>query len=97
MVLELLTQFGEDVNLPCYADGTALHALLNNSIQPPSGHGVMNGCIKFLALNDNGWDTKTQPARGSWLDLALAFQRRIPSEERLKRKMSGPFRPNAGT
>jgi hypothetical protein len=54
MVLKLLTQFGEDVNRPCYADGTVLHALLDNSIQPPSGYGAMNRFVKFLALIDNG-------------------------------------------
>lgn len=86
MVLKLLTQFGEDVNRPCYADGTVLHALLDISIQPPSCHGAMNRFVKFRALIDNGWDPNTKPARGSWLDLALAFQRSLPSKERLQRK-----------
>jgi hypothetical protein len=93
VVLELLTHFGEDVNRPCYAGGTVLHALLDNSIQPPLGHAAMNRGVKFLALIDNGWDPKTKPARGSWLDLALAFQRRLPSEERLQRKVSSSLRP----
>jgi hypothetical protein len=91
MVLKLLTQFGEDVNRPCYADGTVLHALLDISIQPPSCHGAMNRFVKFRALIDNGWDPNTKPARGSWLDLALAFQRSLPSKERLQRKTSGRY------
>jgi hypothetical protein len=41
----------------------------------------MNRFVKLLALIENGWDPKTKAAKGSWLDLALDFQRRLPSEE----------------
>ncbi|KEF53506.1 uncharacterized protein A1O9_10481 [Exophiala aquamarina CBS 119918] len=87
VVLELLVAFGEDVNQPCYAGGTALNVILDHSIQPPTGHGAMNRGVKFLALVDNGWDTKSTPVRGTWIQLAQTFQQKLPPEAKLQRKV----------
>lgn len=78
-LLDLLTAFGVDINARCYAGGTALQALLDDTITPLSGRSHLYRKAKFLALAKRGLKPKLESPRteshGKLLRIRVRIQR----------------------